>query len=132
MLFFHATTVDKRDEKGSPADWETSEQLVLERLGLSDGAQTTRGDLLGVELDGVVVKVEALLHDRGELADAAALLAQHLLGLGGQDDDLGAGGGDADLDARVAVLGQLSGEECVQLGLEDTAAHELFVFEQAE
>jgi hypothetical protein len=88
-----------------PAYRETSEQLVLERLSLSDGAQTTSGHLFGVQLDGVVIEVESLLNDRGELANATSLLAQHLLGLGGQDDDLGTGRCHADLDARVAILG---------------------------
>jgi hypothetical protein len=40
--------------------------------------------------------------------------------VGGADDDVGDGGGDADLDARVALLGQLALEELVQLGIEDT------------
>lgn len=66
-----------------------------------------------------------LLHDGGQFADATALLAQHVLGLGGHDDDLSAGGCDADLDAGVAILGQLTGQELVQLSLEDSVGDEL-------
>ena len=33
-----------------PADWKTSEQLVLQGFGLSNSAETSGGDLLGVEL----------------------------------------------------------------------------------
>lgn len=52
-----------------------------------------------------------LLDDGGELADAAALLAHHVLGAGGADDDLRAQRRVADLDAGVAVLAQLALEE---------------------
>lgn len=38
----------------------------------------------------------------------------------GADDDVGDGRCNADLDAGVALLGQLALEELVQLGIEDT------------
>ena len=44
--------------------------------------------------------------------------------MGGADDDVGDGGGDADLDARVTFLGQLALEELVELGVEDTVGDE--------
>ena len=75
-----------------PADGETTKKLVAERLALSDGRENTVLDLLGVELEGVVRELEALLNERGELADAATLLTQNLLGVGGADDDLGRAG----------------------------------------
>ena len=43
----------------------------------------------------------------------------------GADDDVGDGGGDADLDARVSLLGELALEELVELGVEDTVSDEL-------
>ena len=43
----------------------------------------------------------------------------------GADDDVGDGRGDADLDARVALLGELTLEELVQLGIEDTVGDKL-------
>ena len=61
----------------------------------------------------------------GELAYPAALLAEDLLGVGGADDDVGDGRGDADLDAGVALLSQLALEELVELGVEDTVGDEL-------
>jgi len=122
---FHDKT--KHGVAGS-ADWKTTKKLVFERLGLSDSAQTASSNLLSVQLDCVVLKVEALLHDRGELANASALLAEHLLSLCGEDDDLGAGWSHAHLDATVAILGELLGKELVELGLEDTAIDKFSLF----
>jgi hypothetical protein len=44
---------------------------------------------------------------------------------GGHDDDLGPGGRDPDLDAGVAILGQLAGQELVELGFENAVSDEL-------
>lgn len=106
-------------------DGQTVEQLVAERLALSDGRQTTVLDLGGVQGDGVLGELEALLDQGGELADAAALLTENLLGLGGSDNDVGDGGRDADLDARVTLLSEFALEELVELGVEDTVGDEL-------
>ena len=75
-----------------PANSETTKKLVAERLALGDGRETTVLDLLGVKLKGVVGELEALLDERSKLADAATLLTQNLLGVGGADDDLGRAG----------------------------------------
>ena len=40
------------------------------KLYLSNGAETPGGDLLGVELDGVLGEVEPLLHNGGQLTDS--------------------------------------------------------------
>lgn len=45
--------------------------------------------------------------------------------MGGSDDDVGNGGGDADLDAGVTLLSELALEELVELGVEDTVSDEL-------
>ena len=81
--------------------------------------------LLCVQLDTVLWEVEPLLDDRGKLPDAAALLAKDVLGPGGHDDDLSPGGGDPDLHAGVAILGELAGQELVELGLEHAVGDEL-------
>lgn len=104
----------------SPSDGQTIEKLVTEGLALGDGRETTVLDLGGVERDRVLGELEALLDKRGEFADAATLLSENLLCVGGADDDVGDGGGDADLDAGVALLSQLALEELVQLGVENT------------
>lgn len=39
--------------------------------------------------------------------------------------DVGDGRGDADFDTRITLLGQLAGEELVQLGIENTVGDEL-------
>ena len=116
---------EAQDTVAGTTDGETVEQLVAEGLALGDGGETAVLDLGGVQRDGVLGELEALLDERGELADAAALLAEDLLGVRGADDDIGDGRGDADLDARVALLGELALEELVQLGVEDTVSDEL-------
>lgn len=101
-------------------DGKTIEELVSEGLALGDGGETAVGDLGGVEGDGVLGELEALLDEGGELADAATLLAEDFLGVGCADDDVGDGGSDADFDARVALLSEFALEELVQLGVENT------------
>jgi len=79
----------------------------------------------GVEGDGVLGKLEALLDQAGKLADAAALLAKDFLCVCGADDDVGNGGCDSDFNARVALLSEFALEELVELGVEDTVSNEL-------
>merc|ERR1712062_960459 len=98
---------EPEDSIAGPPDGQTSDQLVAERLGLSDGAQTTSGHLLSVQLNGTLGEVESLLNDAGQLTDPSALLSQHVLSAGGHDDDLSAGRSHADLHAGVTILGQL-------------------------
>lgn len=116
---------EAQDTIAGATDGETVEELVAERLALGDGGQTTVLDLGGVERDGVLGELESLLDEGGELADAATLLTENLLGVGGTDDDVGDGRSDADLDAGVTLLGKLALEELVQLGVEDTVSNEL-------
>jgi len=111
---------EPQDTVAGPSDGQTIEKLVSEGLALGDGGETTVLNLGGVERDGVLGEFEALLDERGELTDAATLLSEDLLCVGGADDDVGDGGGDADLDAGVTLLGQLALEEFVQLSIEDT------------
>lgn len=116
---------ETEDTIAGTTDGQTVEELVAERLALGNGGQTTVLDLSGVEGDAVLGELEALLDQAGKLADAATLLAENLLGVGGTDDDIGDGGGNADFDAGVALLGKLTLEELVQLGVEDTVSDEL-------
>lgn len=116
---------EAEDTIAGTADGKAVEELVAEGLALGDGGETTGLNLGGVEGDGVLGELEALLDERSELADAAALLAEDLLGVRSADDDVGDGGGDANLDARVALLSELALEELVELGVEDTVGDEL-------
>lgn len=102
------------------SDGKTVEELVAEGLALGDGGKTTVLDLGGVERDGVLGELEALLDERGELANAATLLSENLLCVRGADDDVGNGGRDADLDTGVTLLGEFALEELVELGVEHT------------
>ena len=45
-------------------------------------------NLLGVKLERVLGELETLLDERGKFTDAATLLTEDLLGVGGTDDDL--------------------------------------------
>ena len=116
---------EAQDAHGGTADGQGGDQLEAQGLDLGHGGQTTVLDAVDVDLDAALSVLEALLDDGGQLADAAALLTQDLLGLGGLDDDLGAGGGDAVLDAGETILSELALQELVQLGVEDTIADEL-------
>lgn len=116
---------EAEDTVAGTADGKAVEELVAERLALGDGGKTAVLDLGGVQRDRVLGELEALLDQRGQLANAAALLAENLLGLGGADDDVGDGGGDADLDAGVALLSELALEELVEFGIEDAVGDEL-------
>lgn len=50
---------------------------------------------------------------------------EDVLSASGSDDDLSADRGDPDFDAGVAVLRQLSGQNLVQLGEENSVGHKL-------
>jgi len=116
---------ETEDTIAGTSNGKTVQKLVSEGLALSDGGETTVLNLGGVKGDGVLGELESLLDERGELANAAALLTENLLGVGGSDDDVGNGGSDADLDAGVTLLSELALEELVELGVEDTVSDEL-------
>ena len=116
---------ESHDAVARTADGEALDELVLEGLGLGGSAEATATDHLGEELELSGLEAEALVEDVGELADALALLAEDLLDVGGSDGDLGLAGGGLDLDAGVAVVGQLLDEELVDLSVEDTVGDEL-------
>lgn len=113
------------DTSASAADLEVAEELEAEGLSLGHGGEATGIDALDVESNAALSVLEALLDASGELANTAALLAQDLLGLGGADHDLSAGGGDAGLDASEAILSKLALEELGELSVEHAVAHEL-------
>lgn len=77
---------EAEDTVTGTADGQTVQELVTEGLALSDCGQTAVLDLGGIEGDGVLGELEALLDERSELADATTLLAENLLGVGGTDD----------------------------------------------
>lgn len=113
------------DTVAGTAHRQTRQQLELDGLALGDSRQTTVLHLLSEQLNRALSKLEALLDDGSELADAAAILAQDVLGLGGADHNLGALGSDADLDTRVPILRQKAGQQFVQLGVENTVSNKL-------
>ena len=93
----------------SPPDGQTSQQLVPQRLGLGNSAQTSVLDLLGVELQRVLGELEPLGDQSGQLSDPPTLLSEDILGVGGTDDNLGLGVGGSDLTSGVTLLSELTG-----------------------
>lgn len=118
-------TLRGANTQNSPSHGKSTDQLVSQRLGLSDGAKSPRGDLLGVQLDIVVLEVETFLNDRSQLPDSPALLAQDALRVSGHEDDFCSLWGDANFHARVAIFGELTSQELVQLSLEDSVSNKL-------
>ena len=116
---------EAQDTIAGTTNGQTVEQLVAEGLALGDGGETTVLDLGGVEGNAVLGELEALRDEGGELTDAATLLSENFLCVCGADDDVGDGRSDTDFDTRVALLGQLTLEELVEFGVEDTVSYEL-------
>jgi hypothetical protein len=122
-------------------------KLELEAFSLAACAEAAVADALGVELDligkegvrarwgkarrggraatySAFCEAETLLHERCELADAAAAGAEDFHSAGGPDDDFGPDGGLADLNTRKTVLSELLGQELAQLGVKDAVSDE--------
>ena len=74
--------------RGEPADSETTEEFVTERLALGDSGETTAKNLLRIELKRVLGEFESFLNQGGEFADTATLFAEDLLSVGGTNDNL--------------------------------------------
>jgi len=89
------------------ANSEATKELIPEAFGLCHCRETTGGNFLGIELNGAFGELEALLYNRGEFANAAALLPEHVLRSGGPDDDLCFHGCCTNLHACVAILSEL-------------------------
>jgi hypothetical protein len=102
---------EAEDTVARSAHGKAAQQLVLKGLSLGLGAQASVGHTLSEDLNTALREVESLLDDGGELSDSLALLTKHVLGLGGLDDDLGSDGGHTHLQASIAVLSQLTGEQ---------------------
>mmetsp|Transcript_63144 Transcript_63144/g.150875 ORF Transcript_63144/g.150875 Transcript_63144/m.150875 type:complete len:205 (+) Transcript_63144:189-803(+) len=109
----------------STAHRQATDELEAQRLALRHRAAGAVLHTLGEQLHAVLGEAETFLHQRGELADAAALLPQDFPGPGGSDDDLGSDGRHPHLHAGIAVLSQGSGQELVELGVENAICHEL-------
>jgi hypothetical protein len=118
---------ESEDTVGGSSDGKTAEKLVSEGLGLGNGAQASVSNSLDVKVDLALLVAPSLVDDSGEFTDSSGLLAENLAWSGGNDDDL-ASLGLSDDDTRVSILGELSLEELVELGLEETVSHEKVLF----
>lgn len=148
MLAEYDGLLDKKnlpeDTIARTANGKTIKKLVAEGLALSDGRETTRLNLGGIEGDRVRREAEAVGDEAGQLlvcqhrcqlnphvsehsylTDSSSLLTENLLGVRSANDDIGDGGGNTHFHAGVTFLSQLALEELVELGVEDTVGDEL-------
>lgn len=113
------SSVDQKDQPtfptrlrpDSPSDSQTTQQLVSQRLGLSNSAQSSVLDLFSVKLQRVFGELESLGNQRGQFPDSSSLFTENILSVGRSDDDFGLGVGHSDFTARVAFLGEFSSAE---------------------
>jgi hypothetical protein len=91
-----------------PPDSQTSQKLVSQRLGLSNGTESSMLDLLGIELQRVLGELESLGNQSGQLPDPPSLLSENILSVGSTNDDLGLGVGGSNLTAGVTLLSELA------------------------
>jgi hypothetical protein len=70
-----------------PTDSQTVEELVLDRLTLSNGTETTVLNTFGIKLNSVLGELETLLNKSGQLTNTTTLLTKNILGVSGTNDD---------------------------------------------
>jgi len=119
------TTAEGRKCGMVPSHCQTRQKLITQTLTLCNSTQSTLLNLLSVQLDRPLTKLESFLHKSSQFPDSAALVAEDFLGVGGTDDDFCPGRGDADFTARIALFGKFTGEEFVEFGEEDAIGDEL-------
>jgi hypothetical protein len=115
---------------GGHSDWSSVKQLVLEGLDVCGGGQVlVVGEGLDGELDLVVLIVEvvSLFNEGLDLLNLAGGLVEKVLAVSSADTDLSAHVGGADLNAGVALHAEGTGEELVELSLENSVSNELFL-----
>jgi len=110
---------------GVPSYGQTSQKFVSQTLALSNGAQTSLLELLGIEFDCTVTEFESLLDEGGELPDTTSLVSKDFLCVGSADDDFGSGRSYTDFAARVALFSEFAGKEFIEFGEEDSVGNEL-------
>jgi len=108
-----------------PSHSQTRQKLITQTLTLCNSAQTTLLNLLSVQLDCPIAKLESFLHESSQFPDSTTLLAEDFLRVRGTDDDFCPRRRDADFTARVALFGKFTGEEFVEFGEEDAVGDEL-------
>lgn len=108
-----------------PSNSETANQLVAQRFRLCNSAESAIRNALGEQLHLSLAEAKAFLHDACQLTNATSFLAEHIFRSRSANDDLGTRRGNADLNARIAVLRQFSNQEIVQLRKEDAIRNKL-------
>merc|ERR1719424_194691 len=106
------------------AHCQASQELVAQGFGLSHGTGRTVLNTLSEKLHTVLGKVVALLDDSCQLANAAALLSQHLTCTCGADNDLGPDGCHTHLNACITIFCESAHQKLVELSIEDPICDE--------
>jgi len=112
----------------SVSDGSTGEELVLKGFSLGGGAErslVSEGFDGEVELVvGLVVEV-SLLEERLNFLNFTVGLGEHFLAFGATDSDFSGGTGGSNLNTGVTFFSKGSGEELVELGVENSIGNEL-------
>jgi len=116
---------EAEDTVTGASDGKTTDQFVTEGFSLSNGAKATSRHLLGIQFDGTIGIVEALLNDGGQFTNTLTFVAQHILSARREDDNLRARRRHAHLDSAVTIFGQLPRQELIQFGFENPILDEL-------
>mmetsp|Transcript_653 Transcript_653/g.1191 ORF Transcript_653/g.1191 Transcript_653/m.1191 type:complete len:236 (+) Transcript_653:281-988(+) len=104
---------------------KATNELIAQRLALGDSTEAAVGDFLSVQLNRVLGEVPPLLDNSGEFANTTALLAKNILRPRRTDNNLSPHGRDTNLNTRVAILGELTSQQLIELSKEDAIGDKL-------
>lgn len=113
VTYFSAGFHDESEDTiGSTSDSQTTHKLVSQRFTLSDGTETTVGNLFSKKFDLTIFHLESLLNQSSQFSDSLGLFTKNILGSGGQNDDFGSLWGNSDFDTGVTVFGKFLIKYC--------------------
>ncbi|EEQ39044.1 conserved hypothetical protein [Clavispora lusitaniae ATCC 42720] len=121
---------ESQDTVSGSSDWQTTQQLSLQSLGLDSSRKSSLFNSLSVDDNTVLRQLESLDNQRSQFVDSSTLLTQNTLGVRSLNNDFSLGVGLSDLNTSVTLFGQFSGEEFVQFGVEDTVSDQLSLLGQ--
>ena len=118
------------DVVSGKTDWGSVQKLVLKSLDVGSSAEVlVVWESLDSEIDlvALVVEVVSLLNKGFDLLDLTGLLLEEVSCLGATHTNLSTHTGKTHLNASVSVNTKRSGEELVELSLEDSVSDELLL-----
>merc|ERR1719343_1041696 len=109
----------------SAAHCKSADQLVAKRFGLCHGTCSTVLDALSKKFHTVLWEAVTLLHQCGEFANAAPLVAKNFPSASCANDNFSADGRHTHLYACITVLCKRPHKEFVELSVENAIGHKL-------